>query len=132
MSNEASWQETTTPGRSAGKTVIVTGAASGVGQSTTLRIAKEALVFPSKERLDDMVTENGGLELAPVADCTDVRSRLHSGRVGYRLIISLPPLSPKYEMRQRAQSSFHRTDHRRCEPREPQPSWEGIRHEVDV
>jgi hypothetical protein len=108
-------------------------------ESTALRIAKEALVIPSKERLDDMVTENGGLELAPVADCTmsefdctDVRSRLHSGRVGYRLIMSLPPLSAKYAMRQRAQSSIHRTDHRRCEPREPQPSWEGIRHEVDV
>jgi NAD(P)-dependent dehydrogenase (short-subunit alcohol dehydrogenase family) len=71
MGNEASWQETITPGRFGGKTVIVTGAASGIGQATALRIAKEGgrviAADISKERLDDMVAENGRLELVPVA-----------------------------------------------------------------
>ena len=31
MGNDASWQETITAGRFAGKTVIVTGAGSGIG-----------------------------------------------------------------------------------------------------
>ena len=71
MGNEASWQEATTTGRFAGKTVIVTGAASGIGQATALRIAKEGgrvvAADISKERLDDLVAENAGLDLVPVA-----------------------------------------------------------------
>ena len=71
MGNEASWQEATTTGRFAGKTVIVTGAASGIGQATALRIAKEGgrviVADISKERLDDLVAENAGLDLVPVA-----------------------------------------------------------------
>src|SRR4051794_30522232 len=35
------WVEKTTPGRFAGKTVIVTGAASGIGKATASRIARE-------------------------------------------------------------------------------------------
>ncbi|MGM7667608.1 SDR family NAD(P)-dependent oxidoreductase [Microbacterium sp. A93] len=35
------WVEKTTPGRFAGKTVIVTGAASGIGKATAFRIARE-------------------------------------------------------------------------------------------
>jgi NAD(P)-dependent dehydrogenase (short-subunit alcohol dehydrogenase family) len=71
MGNEATWQETTTGGRFAGKTIIVTGAASGIGQATALRIAKEGgrviAADISKERLDDLVAENAGLDLVPVA-----------------------------------------------------------------
>ncbi|GAA1537637.1 NAD(P)-dependent dehydrogenase (short-subunit alcohol dehydrogenase family) [Microbacterium ginsengiterrae] len=37
----AGWAEQTTPGRFAGKTVIVTGAASGIGKATASRIARE-------------------------------------------------------------------------------------------
>ena len=70
MGNET-WQEATTAGRFAGKTVIVTGAASGIGQATALRIAKEGgrviAADISKERLDDLVEENSGLDLVPVA-----------------------------------------------------------------
>jgi NAD(P)-dependent dehydrogenase (short-subunit alcohol dehydrogenase family) len=71
MGNEATWQEATTAGRFAGKTVIVTGAASGIGQATALRIAKEGgrviATDISKERLDAVVEENSGLDLVPVA-----------------------------------------------------------------
>jgi NAD(P)-dependent dehydrogenase (short-subunit alcohol dehydrogenase family) len=35
------WEETVTPGRFAGKTVIVTGAASGIGLATASRVARE-------------------------------------------------------------------------------------------
>lgn len=35
------WRETITPGRFAGKTVIVTGAASGIGKATASRVARE-------------------------------------------------------------------------------------------
>ncbi|WAC52230.1 MULTISPECIES: SDR family NAD(P)-dependent oxidoreductase [Frigoribacterium] len=35
------WRETVTPGRFAGKTVIVTGAASGIGRATASRVARE-------------------------------------------------------------------------------------------
>jgi NAD(P)-dependent dehydrogenase (short-subunit alcohol dehydrogenase family) len=71
MGNEATWQEATTNGRFAGKTVIVTGAASGIGQATALRIAKEGgrviAADISKVRLDDLVAENAELDLVPVA-----------------------------------------------------------------
>ncbi|WP_284980354.1 SDR family NAD(P)-dependent oxidoreductase [Arthrobacter sp. fls2-241-R2A-200] len=71
MGNEATWQEAISNNRFAGKTVIVTGAASGIGQATALRIAKEGgkviAADISKERLDALVEENSGLELVPVA-----------------------------------------------------------------
>ncbi|WP_457963849.1 SDR family NAD(P)-dependent oxidoreductase [Arthrobacter sp. D1-29] len=70
MSN-TSWQEVATEGRFTGKTVIVTGAASGIGQATALRIAKEGgrviAADISKERLDDLVADNSGLDIVPVA-----------------------------------------------------------------
>jgi NAD(P)-dependent dehydrogenase (short-subunit alcohol dehydrogenase family) len=53
------------------KVQFVTGAASGIGQATALRIAKEGgrviAADISKERLDDLVAENAGLDLVPVA-----------------------------------------------------------------
>lgn len=71
MGNEATWQEAITNNRFAGKTVIVTGAASGIGQATALRIAKEGgkviAADISKERLDALVEDNTGLDLVPVA-----------------------------------------------------------------
>lgn len=51
------WHETITPGRFAGKTVIVTGAGSGIGRATASRIAREGgrviAVDISPERLDE-------------------------------------------------------------------------------
>ena len=71
MGNEASWQEVVTQGRFAGKTVIVTGAGSGIGKATALRVAKEGgrviAADVSKERLDELVEQNPGLDLVPVA-----------------------------------------------------------------
>lgn len=71
MSNDASWQEEIIGGRFAGKTIVVTGAASGIGEATALRIAKEGgriiAADISKERLDDLVAANTGLDLVPVA-----------------------------------------------------------------
>ncbi len=71
MSNEATWQEAITSDRFVGKTVIVTGAASGIGQATALRVAKEGgkviAADISNERLDALVEENSGLNLVPVA-----------------------------------------------------------------
>jgi NAD(P)-dependent dehydrogenase (short-subunit alcohol dehydrogenase family) len=69
--NDLTWQETVTPNRFAGKTVIVTGAASGIGQATALRIAAEGgkviAADISKERLGVLVEGNKNLHLVPVA-----------------------------------------------------------------
>lgn len=71
MGNEATWQEAISNNRFAGKTVIITGAASGIGQATALRIAKEGgkviAADISKEGLDGLVEENRDLNLVPVA-----------------------------------------------------------------
>lgn len=71
MGNEATWQEAITTSRFAGKTIIVTGAGSGIGQATALRLAKEGgrviAADISKERLDALVDENSELDLVPVA-----------------------------------------------------------------
>ncbi|MEO5993640.1 MAG: SDR family NAD(P)-dependent oxidoreductase [Arthrobacter sp.] len=71
MSNDASWQETITAGRFEGKTVIVTGAGSGIGQATALRIGREGgrvvAADISTERLDALLAGNPGLDLVPVA-----------------------------------------------------------------
>lgn len=71
MSTETTWQEVTTNGRFAGKTVIVTGAGSGIGQATALRIAREGgkviAADISSERLETLVAENANLDLVTVA-----------------------------------------------------------------
>jgi NAD(P)-dependent dehydrogenase (short-subunit alcohol dehydrogenase family) len=54
------WQERVTPGRFDGRTVIVTGAASGIGRATASRITREGgrviAVDISADRLDDLIT----------------------------------------------------------------------------
>ncbi len=71
MSTETTWQEVTTNGRFTGKTVIVTGAGSGIGQATALRIAHEGgkviAADISSERLETLVAENANLDLVTVA-----------------------------------------------------------------
>lgn len=63
--------ERTNPGRFAGKTIIVTGAGSGIGKATALRLAREgARVIAADihgERLDQLVQDHPGLDLVPVA-----------------------------------------------------------------
>lgn len=71
MSTQGTWQEKITPERFSGKTVIVTGAGSGIGKATALRVAKEGgkviAADISSERLAELVAENPGLEIATVA-----------------------------------------------------------------
>ncbi|WP_353616148.1 SDR family NAD(P)-dependent oxidoreductase [Arthrobacter sp. MYb214] len=73
---ENAWQEKVTAERFAGKTVVVTGAGSGIGKATALRVAKEGgkviAADISRERRDELVAENPDLDVAVVAgDITD-------------------------------------------------------------
>ena len=56
----AGWKETITPGRFSDRTVIVTGAASGIGRAVAARIAREGgrviAVDISAERLEDLAS----------------------------------------------------------------------------
>ncbi|MFD0045852.1 SDR family NAD(P)-dependent oxidoreductase [Pseudarthrobacter scleromae] len=67
----AVWQENITPGRFEGQTVIVTGAASGIGRATALRVAREGgRVIASDlsgEGLDKLAADYSELGLIPVA-----------------------------------------------------------------
>lgn len=70
------WVEQVTGGRFTGKTVIVTGAGSGIGRATASRIAREGgrviAVDISQERLDEFVAELPDAEIVRVAgDITD-------------------------------------------------------------
>ena len=73
------WQEKITDGRFAGKTVIVTGAGSGIGRATASRVAREGgrviAVDISQERLDELAAElpNAQVELV-VGDITSDES----------------------------------------------------------
>ena len=65
------WDEAITPGRFAGKTVIVTGAASGIGRATASRVAREGgrvvAVDISAEKLDAFKAELPDAEIVTVA-----------------------------------------------------------------
>ncbi|MCJ1698437.1 SDR family NAD(P)-dependent oxidoreductase [Rathayibacter festucae] len=65
------WRESVTPGRFAGRTVIVTGAASGIGRATASRIAREGgrvvAVDISAERLQEFAASLRDAEIVPVA-----------------------------------------------------------------
>ncbi|HEU5432230.1 MAG TPA: SDR family NAD(P)-dependent oxidoreductase, partial [Thermomicrobiales bacterium] len=71
---------TSTTNRFAGKRAIVTGASSGIGRATAMRLAREgarvALIARGRERLDAIVAEidpaAGAIALA--ADCADEAS----------------------------------------------------------
>lgn len=70
------WIERIDQGRFAGKTVIVTGAGSGIGRATASRIAREGgrviAVDVSQERLDEFAAEHPGADIVSlVADITD-------------------------------------------------------------
>jgi NAD(P)-dependent dehydrogenase (short-subunit alcohol dehydrogenase family) len=60
----------TVAGRFAGKTAIVTGAGSGIGRATVLRLARESAAVVAADisgaRLDELTAENRGLALIPV------------------------------------------------------------------
>lgn len=73
------WKEQITPGRFDGKTVIVTGAGSGIGRATASRVAREGgrviAVDISKERLDDFASSLKGSDVTiVVGDITDDQS----------------------------------------------------------
>jgi NAD(P)-dependent dehydrogenase (short-subunit alcohol dehydrogenase family) len=67
----AEWVEKTTPGRFIGKTVIVTGAGSGIGRATASRVAREGgrviAVDISSERLDEFTREQKKNDITAVA-----------------------------------------------------------------
>ena len=60
----------TVPGRFAGKTAIVTGAGSGIGRATALRLAREGATVVAADishaRLEELTVGNPGLALVPV------------------------------------------------------------------
>jgi NAD(P)-dependent dehydrogenase (short-subunit alcohol dehydrogenase family) len=60
----------TAPGRFAGKTANVTGAGSGIGRATALRLAREGATVAATDisatRLDELTAGNPGLALIPV------------------------------------------------------------------
>ncbi|MES2169518.1 MAG: SDR family NAD(P)-dependent oxidoreductase [Actinomycetota bacterium] len=76
------WQEIPVPARFAGQTVIVTGAGSGIGRATALRIAAEGgrviASDVSRPRLDSLVEETAGQQVIPVAGDITVASDIAS------------------------------------------------------
>jgi NAD(P)-dependent dehydrogenase (short-subunit alcohol dehydrogenase family) len=70
------WVEMVTPGRFAGRTVIVTGAGSGIGRATASRVAREGgrvvAVDISEERLADFASSLPEADIVTIAgDITD-------------------------------------------------------------
>lgn len=68
--DSAGWREVIVPQRFAGKTIVVTGAGSGIGRATALRIAREGgkviASDISAERLDALVADAPELDLVAV------------------------------------------------------------------
>ncbi|BDZ64688.1 hypothetical protein GCM10025877_16260 [Agromyces mangrovi Wang et al. 2018] len=70
------WEERIDQGRFSGKTIIVTGAGSGIGRATASRVAREGgrviAVDVSQERLDEFAAEFPDADIVTlVADITD-------------------------------------------------------------
>lgn len=76
VSAEKEWAERITPGRFEGKTVVVTGAGSGIGQATASRIAREGgrviAVDISQDRLEEFKGTLADMSIEIVAG--DIRS----------------------------------------------------------
>ncbi|WP_454151655.1 SDR family NAD(P)-dependent oxidoreductase [Microbacterium lacticum] len=73
------WVEKVTPGRFAGKTVIVTGAASGIGRATASRVAREGgrviAVDISAEKLDAFAADLRGAAAEIVTVAGDITAQ---------------------------------------------------------
>ncbi|SKC50227.1 SDR family NAD(P)-dependent oxidoreductase [Krasilnikoviella flava] len=74
----APWTEQVTPGRFAGQTVVVTGAASGIGRAVASRVAREGgrvvAVDLTKEKLDELAASLPGEVVAVAGDITSPES----------------------------------------------------------
>jgi len=73
------WREKTTPGRFAGKTVVVTGAASGIGRATASRVAREGgrvvAVDLFADKLEALVADLADVDVALVTVAGDITAQ---------------------------------------------------------